>query len=67
MPSFMRIRRDSMINKEFWDKVARNWSSKSDGNEIPDIKPIDDDLGLDIDDDVIDELDDILADLEIEI
>lgn len=55
-----------MINRGFWEKVAAEWSTRSDGIIIPDIKPIEDDLGLDPDiDDASDELDDILADLDI--
>ena len=55
-----------MINREYWVKVAAKWSTKTDGIDIPDLKPIDDDLGLDDDIDAVsDELDDILADIDI--
>ena len=55
-----------MIKQEFWKKVAREWSTRDDGIVIPDIEPIDGDLGLD--DDLkawTDELDDILAEFDI--
>ena len=54
-----------MIDHAFWEKVARKWTTESDGVEIPEAKPIDDNLGLDDFDDITDELDDILADLVI--
>ena len=56
-----------MINQEYWKTVASKWATKSDGIDIPDIGPIDSDLGLDDEefDGITDELDDILADIEI--
>ena len=55
-----------MINRDFWKRVAGKWSTTTDGIDIPDTGPISDDLGLDSDiDDVFDELDDILADIDI--
>ena len=53
-----------MINQNFWKKVAAQWSV-IDQTVIPDIRHISDDLGVDDIDEITDELEDILADIEI--
>ena len=61
-----------MINKEYWLKLADNWSKDDDGTVIPD--DVDDEIdkvcGISDDDlsNVIsdDDLDDILADLDLD-
>lgn len=58
-----------MINKMFWQKIADNWSTDDDGISIPDIEGsgielIDPSTAFsDID---LDEVDDILADLDLD-
>ena len=55
-----------MINRDFWAAVSVKWSARTDGIEIPDMRPIDDYLGLDPEvDAAAEELDEILADLDI--
>lgn len=56
-----------MINHKYWKRVAEKWATRNDGIEIPDIDHIDPDLGLDDEEfgNITDELDDILADIEI--
>ena len=51
-----------MIDKRFWEKVAKKWSKEDDG--MPPVEPPVIEL-IDIDDDPItnEEIDDILADL----
>lgn len=55
-----------MIDKDFWKRIAENWSKEDDGIVVPDIgevpKIADEDLIL-FDDMSNDEINDILADL----
>ena len=53
-----------MIDRDFWMKIAARWIAPGDGIEIPEIGPVPDELGLDFDD-AMDEIEDILADLDI--
>lgn len=61
------IRRECMIDQEYWKKIALQWATDSDGIIIPEVGKIDDDFGLDDTEfgGIQDELDDILADIEI--
>ena len=60
-----------MINKGFWTKVAEKWRMDNDGINIPNVEA---DVSLITDEDLIpfdsitdDEIDDILADLGLDI
>ncbi len=60
-----------MIDKRFWKKIADNWRTDSDGIDIPEnyvegIEEIDPSI-LSLDEKVDDEIDDILADLGLDI
>ena len=56
-----------MIDQEYWKKIALKWATESDGIIIPEVGKIDDDFGLNDAEfgGIQDELDDILADIEI--
>ena len=62
----LAIRRNTMIDKNYWKKIADEWKTEDDGIEpIPPISPIqplppDEDEGID------DEISDILADLDLD-
>ncbi len=60
------IRRTIMINKDFWNKIAGNWVKNDDGIVVPDEMPS---LDIDVPDIEIsnDEIDDILADLDLDL
>ncbi len=55
-----------MINKDFWNKIAGNWVKNDDGIVVPDEMPS---LDIDVPDIEIsnDEIDDILADLDLDL
>ena len=63
----MKIRRECMIDQDYWKKIASKWAAESDGIEIPEVEAPPDDFGLDDEEfgSITDELDDILADIEI--
>ncbi len=56
-----------MIDQDYWKKIASKWAAESDGIEIPEVEAPPDDFGLDDEEfgSITDELDDILADIEI--
>lgn len=54
-----------MNEKSFWEKVAENWVTESDGIEVPDVGIIPD-IEMADEEDVMEELDDILADLDLD-
>lgn len=59
-----------MIDKKFWELIARNWVTEDDGIDVPDDKKMEEEKVKEIKEDEIlfadisnDEIDDILADL----
>ncbi len=60
-----------MIDKKFWKKIADNWRKDSDGIDIPDVETggveqIDPSI-VSLDSEMDDEIEDILADLDLDI